>query len=192
MKPVKQRRASTDWLIAPPLVKILNSLSSSLHSPAETCRTPVGQSSSQILCQSSSSALELSSARNSGFGNAALDLCDFVELAPLGSSLTETSVELSYEAYVLLPGQVSSIQARFSFFDASVGYTAEILQEFLERVGSYLGPSWLPRVLASSRSSSTCLPWSRSTSASTSMGVLWAPRLRDPPDWYHRLQLSRP
>ena len=31
----------------------------------------------------------------------------------------------------------SSIQARFSFFDASAGYTAEILQEFLERVGSY-------------------------------------------------------
>ena len=83
------------------------------------------------------SALELSSARNSSFGNAASVLCDFVELAPLGSSLTETLVELSYDAHVLLPGQASSIQARFSFFDASVGYTAEILQEFLERVGSY-------------------------------------------------------
>ena len=142
-------------------VKILNSLSPSLHSLAETCRTPVGQSSSPILCQSSSfspssagtsctpagqssfplstssSALELSSARNSSFGNAASVLCDFVELAPLGSSLTETLVELSYDAHVLLPGQASSIQARFSFFDASVGYTAEILQEFLERVGSY-------------------------------------------------------
>ena len=60
-----------------------------------------------------------------------------MELARLGSSLTETSVELSYDAHVLLPGQASSIQARFSFFDASAGYTAEILQEFLERVGSY-------------------------------------------------------
>ena len=61
----------------------------------------------------------------------------FCGARPLGSSLTETSVELSYETHVLLPGQASNIQARFSFFDASAGYTAEILQEFLERVGSY-------------------------------------------------------
>ena len=61
----------------------------------------------------------------------------FCGARPLGSSLTKTFVELSYDAHVLLPGQAFSIQARFSFFDASVGYTAEILQEFLERVGSY-------------------------------------------------------
>ena len=128
-------------------VKILNSLSSSLHSPAETCRTPVGQSSSPILCQSSSSSPRLLEhavrqlARNSGFGNPAPDLCDFVELAPLGSSLTETLVELSYEAPVLLPGQASSIQARFSFFDASVGYTAESSRSSSSELGRIIGPS---------------------------------------------------
>ena len=95
-------------------------------SSAGTCRTPVGQSSFPL--STSSCALEFPSAP---------DLCDFVELAPLGSSLTETLVELSYAAHVLPPGQASSMQARFSFFDASAGYTAELLQEFLERVGSY-------------------------------------------------------
>ena len=56
----------------------------------------------------------------------------------------------------------------------------------VERPGLQSSPG---RSFQAAGSSSTCLPWSRSTSASTSMGVLLAPGPRDLPDWYHRLQL---